>query len=164
MLKAIQCDMQQHHFRHITSLEEAGRAKKEPGTLLWLDLLNPSDEELVRLGETFQLHPLAIEDASHEHQRPKVDEYEHFYLVVFYAAQFDAEKQQLAIQEIDMFLGKNYLITVHEQPLAQLDEVEQRWKRNAKQLEWGVGVLLYSLLDTLVDHYFPAVDALVDRA
>jgi magnesium transporter len=62
-----------------------------------------------------------------------------------------------------MFLGKNYLITIHYHPVPELDEAERRWTRNVKQLEWGVGVLLYSLLDTLVDGYFPVVDELAER-
>ncbi len=125
---------------------------------------NPTDEELTRLGEEFKLHPLAIEDASREHQRPKVEGYENFYFVVFYAIDFNTEKQALEAREVDMFLSEKYLITVHTKPMQELDEVEQRWIRNVKQHEWGVGVLLYSMLDTLVDSYFPIIDNLVDQA
>ena len=110
------------------------------------------------------MHPLAIEDASHKHQRPKIDQYENFYFVVFYAIYFDEQKQDLDISEIDMFFSDNYLITVHDGKVKEFEEVEQRWKRNVKQLEWGIGVLLYSLLDTIVDNYFPVLDELVDEA
>ena len=164
MLKAIQCNTQEHAFRHVTSLEQASAVKDDPHTLLWLDLLNPSEQELTALGKEFKLHPLAIEDAAHEHQRPKVEQYEHSYFVVFYAVHHDAQKQGLDICEVDMFLGANFLITVHYKPVAELEEVEQRWTRNVKQLEWGIGVLLYSMLDTIVDRYFPVVDDMVDRA
>ena len=164
MLKAIHCDTQEHVFRHLTSLEEAKDVKNLPNALLWLDLQSPSEQDLVKLGQDFALHPLAIEDASHEHQRPKVEEYEHFYFVVFYSVSTDAQAAELNIGEIDMFLGKNYLITVHTGQIFALDEVEQRWTRNVNQLEWGVGVLLYTLLDTIVDRYFPIVDEMVDQA
>ncbi len=164
MLKAIQCHTHEHVFQHVTSMEQASKVKDDPDTILWLDLQSPTEQELTQLGEEFKLHPLAIEDASHEHQRPKVEEYEHFYFVVFYAVNFQAEMQGLDISEIDMFLGENYLITVHNGPVHELDEVEQRWTRNVKQLEWGIGVLLYSMLDTIVDKYFPVVDEMVDRA
>src|SRR5579884_2572960 len=164
MLKAIHCDTQDHVFRHLTSLEQAREVKDLPNALLWLDLQSPSEQELVKLGQEFALHPLAIEDASREHQRPKVEEYEHFYFVVFYSASLDANAAGLDICELDMFLGKNYLITVHNGHILELDEVEQRWTRNAKQLEWGVGVLLYRLLDSIVDNYFPVVDQLVTQA
>jgi magnesium transporter len=113
MLKAIHCDTQDHVFRHLTSLEQARDVKNLPKALLWLDLQSPSEQELVKLGQEFALHPLAIEDASREHQRPKVEEYEHFYFVVFYSVSLDAHTAGLDICELDMFLGKNYLITVH---------------------------------------------------
>ncbi|HEU0001886.1 MAG TPA: magnesium/cobalt transporter CorA [Ktedonobacteraceae bacterium] len=164
MLRAIHCDTQGHIFRHLTSLEQASEVKKIPDSLLWLDLQSPNEQELTKLGKEFNLHPLAIEDASREHQRPKVDEYESFYFVVFYSANFNTTAQELDICELDMFLGKNYLITVHNEHIHELDEVEQRWTHNAKQLEWGVGVLLYTLLDTIVDRYFPVIDELVNQA
>jgi magnesium transporter len=163
MLKAIQCNTQKHTFRHVTSLEQASEVKNHPDTILWLDLQSPVEEELAQLGKEFGLHPLAIEDASHEHQRPKVEEYDQFYFVVFYTVSLDKETQELHANEIDMFLGENYLITVHEKPLHELEEVEQRWTRNVKQLEWGIGVLLYTMLDAIVDRYFPIVDELVDQ-
>src|SRR3979411_1236545 len=104
MLKAIQCNMHEHNFRHVTRLQQASEVKNHPDTIIWLDLQSPAEEELVRLGKEFKLHPLAIEDASHEHQRPKVEEYEHFYFVVFYTVSLNKEKQELNTGEIDMFL------------------------------------------------------------
>jgi len=163
-LKAIQCNASEHTFHHINNIEQLHEVRVDPSAIIWLDLENPSEEELTKIAHEFHLHPLAIEDASHEHQRPKVEEYEEFYFVVFYTATLRQETQQLDITEVDMFLGQNYLITVHEHPLTELNEVEQRWTRNANKLEWGIGVLLYSMLDTIVDRYFPVVDALVDRA
>lgn len=163
MLKAIQCNIHEHNFSHVTNIKQASEVRNNPDTILWLDLQSPAEEELVQLGQEFKLHPLAIEDASHEHQRPKVEEYEHFYFVVFYAINLPKGKQELDISEIDMFLGENYLITVHDKPLHELDEVEQRWTRNVKQLEWGIGVLLYTMLDTIVDRYFPIVDEMVEQ-
>ncbi len=164
MLKAIHCDTHERIFRHLTSLEQASEVRETPHALLWLDLQSPSEQELAKLGHEFQLHPLAIEDASREHQRPKVEEYESFYFVVFYSVSLQANSPELDICELDMFLGKNYLITVHNGHIFELDEVEHRWTRNVKQLEWGMGVLLYTLLDTIVDRYFPVVDQLVDQA
>ena len=163
MLKAIECNTQEHSFRHVTSIEQACEVKNNPNTILWLDLQSPSHEELDKLGKEFKLHPLAIEDATHEHQRPKIEQYENFYFVVFYAARLHESSEELDICELDMFLGENYLITIHYGPLPELDEVEHRWTRNVKQLEWGIGVLLYSLLDTFVDGYFPIVDALAEQ-
>lgn len=164
MLKAIHCDTHEHVFRHVTSIEQASELSQSPNAIVWLDVQSPTEQELAKLGRAFKLHPLAIEDASHEHQRPKVEEYETFYFVVFYSVSLNANTRELDTCELDMFLGKNYLITVHNGHIYELDEVEQRWTRNAKQLEWGIGVLLYTLLDTIVDKYFPAVDEMVEQA
>jgi len=119
---------------------------------------------LAHLAERFHLHPLAVEDAEHGHQRPKIEEYEGFVFLVFYAAELDPKDRALQSTEIRMFAGEAYLITIHDTPLAALDEAERRWTRNARQVEWGIGILLYSLLDTLVDAYFPVADSLVERA
>ena len=164
MITAIQCNTQEHNFLHLTDIDKASEVIKDPDTILWLDLESPSQDDLDKIRQEFNLHPLAIEDASHKHQRPKIDQYENFFFVVFYAIYFDQQKQDLDIYEIDMFFGDNYLITVHDGKVKEFEEVEQRWKRNVKQLEWGIGVLLYSLLDTIVDNYFPVLDELVDEA
>ena len=145
-------------------MEQVREARKDPNTLLWLDLQGPTETEFASLGQEFSLHPLAIEDASRQHQRPKVEEYEHFYFVVFYSVSINPGASELDVCELDMFLGENYLITVHTRHINELDEVEQRWTRNAKQLEWGVGVLLYTMLDTIVDRYFPVIDEMVNSA
>lgn len=164
MLKAIHCNMREHSFHRIEDIEQVKEVHDDPDTIMWLDLLNPTEQDLMQVAEKFHLHPLAIEDATHEHQRPKVEEYENFYFVVFYTVNMQEKSQKIETCEIDMFLGNKYLITVHEHPIPELDEVEQRWTRNVKRLEWGIGVLLYSLLDTIVDRYFPIVDTLVDQA
>ena len=164
MITAIQCNIHEHNFLRLTDIDKASEVIKDPDTILWLDLESPSQKDLDKIRQEFKLHPLAIEDASHKHQRPKIDQYENFYFVVFYAVYFDEQKQDLGINEIDMFFGNNYLITVHDGEVKDFEEVENRWKRNVKQLEWGIGVLLYSLLDTIVDNYFPVLDEMVDEA
>src|SRR6185312_13272749 len=120
---------------------------------LWLDLEHPSADELARLAERFHLHPLAIEDAETGHQRPKIEEYEGFFFLVFYGAALAEDGRSLKTPELRIFAGESYLITIHDAPLPALDEAEHRWTRNGQQVEWGIGILLYSLLDTLGDEY-----------
>lgn len=163
MIKCMYCDKKQQTIHDLTNLDQLSEFKDNENTFLWVDLQDPTKKELAKIGEEFELHPLALEDASHEHQRPKIEEYDHFYFVVFYTARLDKQKLGLEMREIDLFLNKNYLITVHEQPIEELKEIEMRWTRNVKQLAWGTGILLYSFLDTIVDGYFPVVDALVDQ-
>ncbi|HEY0756048.1 MAG TPA: magnesium/cobalt transporter CorA [Ktedonobacteraceae bacterium] len=164
MMKSIYCDTHTHFFNQLTDNDQIAELINDPKHVFWLDLQQPTEQELATIANLFKLHPLAIEDASNEHQRPKVEEYEHFLFLVFHTINLDASKRELLLEELDAFVGANYLITVHNQPIRELDEVEQRWKRSNAQVEKGIGILLYSLLDTIVDHYFPAVDELVDQA
>lgn len=163
MIKSIYCNIHEHAFTHEIGMDRAHELLNDPKHVFWLDVQSPTEQELTDIGETFHFHPLAIEDASHEHQRPKIEEYDNFFFLVFHTIQL-APNQILTVNELDIFVGKNYLITVHSDPIHELEEVEQRWKRNNTHLEKGVGLLLYSMLDTIVDRYFPTIDALVDQA
>ncbi|HEX9988684.1 MAG TPA: magnesium transporter CorA family protein [Chloroflexia bacterium] len=246
---------------------------------LWLDVEKPSIEDLEMIQEEFNFHPLAIEDAMLSHQRPKVEQYENFYLVVFYSvavvepgadgavagrrglrgtrfhraggddvarpngsqngkngialprigseaaeAQEDIDgDERIVLRELALFMGENFLVTVHNDPIPELDEAAKRWQRNIQIIspseeatgnvpgtrpltpeEQGnlqgrsrpnsdmvvlsqgdgaqdtadkpegashrethtndIGILLYSLLDTIVDNYFPVMDSIVDRS
>jgi Mg2+ and Co2+ transporter CorA len=241
--------------------------------LLWLDLERPTQEEFALIREEFGLHPLAIEDAMSRHQRPKVDFYDSFYLVIFYTVavqeagrnaipgrrglsgssfvrshgigeaqgdekeveipkfavhregeQIEADEDCIVLNELTLFLGENFLITVHDNPIPELDEAARRWTQNVEAIRRGeapagrgvpgtrrlmssesaalnshltvdlpdgdegrnghsstdvepppvpvpgrdgrprdVGILLYSVLDTIVDNYFPVIDSVVDR-
>ena len=139
---------------------EVGVVLADEHDLLWLDLEAPTAEELRRVGEEFAFHELALEDAARPHQRPKLDRYDGFYFLTFYDFDYDEADGRLDEHELNVFLGKNYLVTVHEGPIEEIDEVAARLGRNLAAIEHGVGTLLYSLLDTIVDHYFPVVERL----
>jgi magnesium transporter len=264
MLKTTLCN-QHNAFIRIENPEEISELIANSNNLIWLDLSEPSADDFRLLRAEFGLHPLAIEDAMSRHQRPKVDQYENFYFVVFYAVesqerpagqphpgrstpaaphsvripryhratpdphqadgstaartepqagldaeatprarltyrgadnpdQVDRGDDRLVLREISMFMGPNWLITVHQEPIDELEEVEHRWKRNVeaitgqdvpgledggphphpalppsngkparREMENDIGILLYSLLDTIVDNYFPVIDSIVDR-
>jgi magnesium transporter len=162
--KAVCYDVLGRAFHPLTHVAELDDLAVGPEQLLWLDLELPGPDEMAQLAERFHLHPLAVEDAERGHQRPKIEEYEGFVFLVFYAVAPGAGGRDVQTTELRMFASAAYLITIHDAPLTALDEVERRWTRNAQQVEWGIGVLLYSLLDTLVDGYFPVADGLVERA
>jgi magnesium transporter len=164
LVKAISCDASTGEFRVLSSTDDVGASAPNANNLLWLDLLHPGEDDLAQLGKMFGLHPLAVEDALHGHQRPKIEEYDDFFFLVFYGIMTDPETQQLRTTEVRMFAGTHYLITLHDADIPGLGEAEHRWKRNPQQVEWGIGVLLYSVLDTLVDEYFPVADRLVERS
>ncbi len=164
MIKAMHYDSQAHTFQSVTNLEEISDLLEDKKNQVWLDLDGPDKEHMHILAEEFKFHPLAVEDALTFHQRPKIEEYENFFFVVFYTARINEKKDELRLCELKMFVGSNYLVTVHHEELSELKDAEQRWRRNVETVEHGIGVLLYSLLDTVVDNYFPIVDELVDQA
>ena len=131
--------------------------------LLWLDVVDPTEDDLRLLAQEFAFHPLAIEDVSRRHQRPKVDLYDGFSLLVFYAMR-STPAQALELQEIEILVGQQYVVTVHDGDLALLEEVRDRWCRNIDEVgHRNAGLLVYSILDALVDGYFPCIDELSDR-
>ncbi|WP_025745661.1 magnesium/cobalt transporter CorA [Kallotenue papyrolyticum] len=136
--------------------------RRQHDTILWLDLLAPSVAELRLLQEEFGFHPLAIEDAARPAQRPKVDSYDHYYFVVFYCLRMDVDR--LSITPIYLFIGHNYLVTVHHAPVPQIAETLRRWRAPDSPLGQDIGALIYALLDAIVDEYFPLMDAVADRA
>lgn len=134
---------------------------EEPDTFVWVDLERPAPGDMAMLGEEFRLHPLAIEDATKPHQRPKVERYEHHLFVVVYAVWVEGDG--VAAAEVDAFIGDRFVITVRKDPGWRIDPVLERWDAAQDMVKHGVGYLLYALLDTVVDGYFLVVDALEDR-
>ncbi len=132
-------------------------------SLIWLDIEHPEEDEIRRLAEVFALHPLAVEDIHKAHQRPKIDVYDDFYFLVFYDVDYIEDGDRIDEHELAVAIGKNYLLTFHQEPIEEIEEVAARFRRNSQEIERGIGVLLYSLLDTIVDHYFPVIDQIGER-
>jgi magnesium transporter len=130
--------------------------------LIWVDLLSPTAEDFAVLTGEFGFHPLAIEDAVKRHQRPKIDFYEGYLFITFYALR--KLESEIRPVELDMFVGKDFLVTIHDEECPEVDQTADRWCRNGTHLgKRGTGFLVYSLLDTVVDGYFPAMDVLTEK-
>src|SRR5215213_7426679 len=134
-----------------------------PDTFLWLDLQNPQAHELDLLREEFKFHPLAIEDATRHHERPKLEAYDDYYFMVFYALSYDGAQRRLSGQPLGLFIGSNYIVSVHQGEVGSIDETIKRWQANAAEFGKDAGGLLYALLDAIVDDYFPVIDQLAER-
>jgi magnesium transporter len=132
-----------------------------PGSLVWLDIDEPTEEKLAVLAEEFGFHPLAIEDSLHPHQRPKIEQYDTYFFLIVYGMTIDGGR--LAKHELAVFVGRNYLVTVRKQPAYDLEPVVKRWEANSQLAAEGGGYLLYVLLDEIVDGYFTALDHYEDR-
>ncbi|MBO3742139.1 magnesium transporter CorA family protein [Actinoplanes flavus] len=128
------------------------RLSAEPGAVLWLDLFDPGPDELRALTAEFELHPLAVEDAVTERERPKLDHYHHHLFLNLYAVAFDDEVRKT---EISAFITPRALITVRKSP----DEVDlslDRWEADERLAAGGVAFLVYGLLDAVVDGQYAA--------
>lgn len=129
--------------------------------LMWIDLQDPSPTELQRAADHFTWHQLAVEDATVRHQRPKLDIFDDYQFIVFYA--LEIVDQRPVAHEISMFAGENYVVTIHTDAMHVIAETAQRWNDNVvKNGMHGPGLLVYSLLDAIVDGYFPVLDSIAD--
>jgi magnesium transporter len=137
--------------------------RQERDTALWLDITCPDKADVALLHEAFGLHPLAVEDILHETQRPKIDVYNDYYLIVFYTARFAREDSRIIMHELDLVVGHNFVVSVHDEPMPQIDETIARWHAPDSPIESHVASLLYWLLDTIVDDYFPLIDAIAEQ-
>jgi magnesium transporter len=131
-------------------------------TIVWVDLCTPTGDELHELAEELGLHELAIEDATAEHQRPKLDRYASHLFLSCPAVRVDVDTSELHEIEIDAFISRRWLITVRHTDDFDMTAVTRRWDRSPDLAKHGVSYLLYGLLDVVVDDYFDAVQAFDD--
>ena len=128
-----------------------------PDCFVWVALKDATDEELEEMREEFDLHELAVEDARHGHQRPKIEEYGNSLFVVLNT--IDAAGDEFRIGEIDIFVGRNYVLSVRQRTEQTLLGVRARAEREPELLSHGAGYVLYALMDAVVDRYFPVLEA-----
>ena len=132
-------------------------------TVVWVDVTEPTDADFKRLADEFQFHPLSIEDSRNAHQRPKVEEYNGYYFIVLYEARRSGPQNTLELAELDIFLGKNYLVTVHTQEINAIATASRLWPEWLDRAEVGAGLLAYLLIDAIVDDYLPILDDMSER-
>jgi magnesium transporter len=130
-----------------------------PGTLVWVALRDASADELTRVQQEFGLHDLALEDALHGHQRPKIEEYGDMVFVVMHLVELGPD-DTLRGGEVAVFAGPNYVVSVRSRSKLGFLGVRERCEREPELLRQGSGFVLYALMDAVVDRYFPFVEAL----
>jgi magnesium transporter len=137
--------------------------------VVWVDLAEPTDADYEWLLRHFRFHQLAIEDCRHGVQRPKIEEYDDYLFFVFHAviglsAGDDLMRgSEIDFVELDGFLGRRYLVTVHTEPLPLLDQIRARIEGNPALLARGADDLFYAIIDAAVDLYFPLLDLLDEK-
>jgi len=139
--------------RDITLDEISDVLAVDDGSFVWVGMHEPGDAVLLKLQEEFGLHPLAIEDAQHAHQRPKIESYGDSLFIVMHTAQ--VVDGHIGFGETYAFLGARYLITVRHGPSLSYAPVRARVEREPDLLALGPSYGLYAILDFIVDHYLP---------
>ena len=151
------------HIEHHDTLDPA-LLKSDPEALHWIDLEDPTVREAGVLEDPFHFHPLAIEDCLSEVHHPKVDDYGDYAFFIVHGIRFDAPTDQFITRELDIFLGRNYLITHHKGPMRSITWArDQCVKDQLHSLQRGVDFLIHNILDQMFEHYFPNLDAIEDK-
>ena len=143
------------------SLDAISDVLKEPGTFVWVGLVEPDEALLRKVQDEFGLHELAVEDAQKAHQRPKLEEYGDTLFIVLRTAMLAGEAIQFG--ETHAFVGQRFVVTVRHGPSNGYSKVRERAERMPERLARGPGYVLYSIVDFIVDHYLPCMDNLQER-
>lgn len=145
--------------------QEYAQILKDPEALLWVDFEGESDQEVEPiLTGIFHFHSLAVDDALEETHTPKVDDWEDYIYLVLNAMEFhQSDGLALATKELDVFLGKNYVVTHHDEAVASINKAHLACLRDKRYTSNGPDHLLYKIIDDLVADYMPVVQAIDDQ-
>lgn len=144
-------------------LDKINEALNNPDQFIWLGLHEPGEATLQLIQKQFKLHDLAIEDAHNAHQRPKIENYGDSLFIVLRTAQINKEHDHIDFGETHFFVGHNYLINVRHGSSISYAEVRTRCESTPHLLRKGQGFALYAVMDSIVDQYFPVVEALEEE-
>src|SRR6185436_7114710 len=140
------------------AIEEASSWRSKPGHVVWIGLHEPDMALLSSVQRQFELHDLAIEDADHAHQRPKIEQYGDALFIVARTAQL--EDDRIVFGETHLFVGEGYLVSVRHGPSTSYTPVRERCESCPRALARGEDYILYAILDFIVDNYSPVLEAI----
>jgi magnesium transporter len=138
----------------------AMEACHEPDAFTWIGLYEPTEEEFESIRSEFALHELAVEDAIHAHERPKLEVYGDMVFIVLKTARYVDPTEVVALGEILIFLGHDYIITVRHGEASELGGVRRQLEDEPELLQHGPGAVLHAIVDHVVDDYAPAIAGL----
>lgn len=163
MITTICLNSASREFKNNCSTAEISDLRTTKQNVVWADISDPTSQDFLDLAEEFGFHPLSIEDCQKAHQRPKVEEYPGYYFIVIYEASLAGEDDHLELRELNIFLGANYLVTVHRRPIRAIETASRLWPEWTDRAEHGSGLVAYLLMDAIVDDYLPLLDLLSER-
>lgn len=163
MIRILYLDERGDLLTNLTADDLAETWEKKAG-LLWVDFGQEPEETVESiLSDTFGFHPLAVDDALHESHVPKVDDWQDYlYIVLRPVAYAGIESDQLIVPELDVFLGRTYVVTYHTEPIAALDQVWALCQADQRWLRFGASRLLYRLVDQLVSEAITSEEQMRD--
>jgi magnesium transporter len=144
------------------SIAEIRSYMNRPNSFVWVALHDPEPDELHHLQAEFDLHPLAVEDANHGQQRPKVEEYGTSLFAV--VQMLELREGDVHVGDVTIFAGERYVLSIRRNASRGFSEVRARAEQEPHLLRFGPGYVLYALMDSVVDRYFPVIAALEDEA
>jgi magnesium transporter len=142
--------------------EELARRRKDPDSSIWIDLESPTADELAFVAATFQLMDLTVEDFLHRGQRAKLEGFDGYNVLIMHGMSFDPTDFTVETPELDVVLGKNFLITSHEGKMPEILNDPQGPEHACSQLGKSPTLALYGVVDRLVDSYYPVMDTVDD--
>ena len=166
MIKTYFYNHDENAMYHDVDLASTHELLESPGNLLWIDLYDCSESELNYIGEIFDFHPLALEDCFQESPRAKIDRYDDYHFFVFHALRYfeqAEEEDEIMSIELDVFLGANYLVSIHPTALSAVGKVARVCLRDTKAMERGPEFLLYQIVDNIVDDTFQIIERIDER-
>lgn len=142
------------------NVDEMARVLKARRQTIWIDFEEPTERELKLLVDKFGFHPLTYEDVIHEGQRPKIDDYEEYALIIVRGVGFNGID---SAPQLNIYLDRTFIVTVNKQPIKGLNETIDKARRNPLILKRGPDFVAYNVLDAIVDEFFPLLQELDDK-
>ena len=158
----VDCAIYEHGVRRDGKVElgHAYDERHQAGKFVWIGLYEPTEEEFDSLRREFALHPLAVEDAIHAHQRPKLEVYDDMVFLVLKTARYVDPTEVIQLGEVLVFIGADFIITVRHGEATNLHPVREALDANPERLRHGPGAVLHAILDRVIDDYVPAIEGL----
>lgn len=159
MFEVFLCKQNSREIKTDLSMQDIFQALKEQDSMLWLDMEDIDDHDIDILTNVFNLHPLTVEDFIMPNARPKVEKFkDYMFLIMFSIDSRDKVTNKIKTAELNCCLGKNFLITVHSSPINPLTVSKERARKQSPIIMHGADFLLHSIIDSVVDSYFPIID------
>jgi len=153
-----------HQNGETTRASAIDQAWLEPASTvtLWVDIVSPGEDERRILSDVFHFHPLAVEDALTAIHHPKIESYPHYLYLILHGIDFQQDEHWFATRDVDFFLGRNYLVTVHDGHSQSIEALKALCEQHDHMLDEGPVALMHRIVDSMVDNYRPEIEGLED--